>query len=117
MTSASDALQCGQRGSGSGLFRGGWRRVLLLLEAAQHAECVRVDRTRLATPSDRIPAFPIDAHAGCLHLELLLQVGSQLGRTHAELALAVKDRRLAVGRAEPFDRLPPRALERCRFDA
>src|SRR5438045_8794788 len=64
MTSASRALQCGQRGSGTSppggevvsdrdaglgawgcLFRGG-RRMFLLLETSQHAERVSVDRAR-----------------------------------------------------------------------
>src|SRR2546427_11234182 len=89
MTSTSLALQCGQRGSGRGLFRGGERRVLLLLQATQHAESVGVDRAFAAAPAHGVPLLPVDFGLRCLRFHLLFEASSQLGRAHAELAFVM----------------------------
>src|SRR5579864_7237853 len=116
MTSASAALQWGQRGSERGWFRGG-RRVLLLLEASQHSERVGVDRAGFCPAPDWVPPAPIDFNFWCSGFELLFKACTQLGGTHAQLALPVQLRGFAVGRAEPLDRLAPRTVERCFVDA
>src|SRR6266487_6997346 len=117
MTSASRALQCGQAGSARGLFGRGGRRVLLLLEAPQHAERVRVDRTRLAPAANRIPAFPVDLYVRRLCLQLLFQARLQLRGPHGQLAFSVVAGSLADRRAEPLDRFLPRSIQRFPVDA
>src|SRR5437870_12287723 len=116
MTSASAAWQWGQRGSARGLFRGGWRRVLLLLEATQHGEGVLVDGAGAAAPPHRVPGLPVDRDPGRFHLELLLDPRAKVGRPHAELAFAVQGGGFAVWRPKPFDRLVPGAIEWAAVD-
>src|SRR5205823_2825612 len=50
-------------------------------------------------------------------LELLLQARKQLGRPEAQRAALVELCRVAVGWAEPRDRLEPSLFERTPFDA
>src|SRR6266849_3963894 len=108
MTSASLPLQCGQAGLDRGLLRrGGWR-VLLLLEATQHAEGVLVDRSLCGPAAERIPQLPVDRHVRSLRLELLFEPPAHLSRTHAEPALPVKLGSLPVWRTEELERLLPR---------
>src|SRR3989475_7264151 len=116
MTSGSFALQCGQRGSERGWFRGG-RRVLLLLQTTKHAESVRVDGALAAAPAHSVPLLPVDVGVGRLRLQLLFQTGSQLARSHAQLALAMQSRCVAIRRPEPFDGLLPRAVQWRAVDA
>src|ERR1700730_15008241 len=143
MTCASRSEQRGQRGSERGSARsasacpprspGRWRAAsegtlrsvflrlanckLLFLEASQHRERALVDGAGPAPPAQRVPAFPIDAERRRVGLELLLQAGSQLWRAHAQPALAVKYRGLAVRRPEPLDCLLPGKVKRRGVDA
>src|SRR5207247_5108280 len=134
MTSATRALQCGQRGSGTSppggevvsdrdaglgawgcLFRGG-RRIFLLLETTQHAERVRIDRAWAGAAADVVPALPIAGDGRRFHLEPLFEARTQLGRAQAQLAFAMQLGGLTVRWPEPLDRLAPREIGRasCR---
>src|SRR6266542_4773984 len=124
MTSASRDLQCGQSWSARGCpsspprgegaparlaGRGGWgrgrRRVLLLLEATQHGECVLVDRPLRGPAAERVPQVPVDRHLGCFHLELLFEARAKLCRPHAQLAALLQLLGLAVRRTAELQRL------------
>src|SRR5450759_4376244 len=100
------------RATSSDLFRrrAGWGK-FLLFETAQHAEGLLVDCACPAAQADGIPFGPVDPNVRRLDLELLFQLRQQLVRTHAERAIAMQCRDLAVWRSEPFDGLGPGAVQ------
>src|SRR5438477_7150652 len=117
MTSASLAWQCGQRGSDRGLFSGGGRRVLLLLQASQHAERVRVDGALAHTAPSRVPHLPIDGDLRRFRFQPALDAGEQVLRAHAEPALSMQLCDITIRRAEPLDSFPPGSIPRTAVDA
>src|SRR6266480_887069 len=99
-------------GEGRGRGLSTCRHVSLFGETLQHLERGLVDAARLGSPADRFPAVPLEPARRDLTVESLFEKTAKVAHAVRQPSRALQFVDVRVFRADPFQRFPPRALER-----